>query len=281
MHDDVGQSLDAATPSVPAQIIGLTEVPMAGDLVNVVADERAARDLVSVRRQEALAQKTIKSSATSIEELLGKVREQDTPEVPVIIKADTQGSVEAIAEALQKINTERVRNRVVHKAVGGVTESDISLSETSGGIIVAFNVRAGRGLDDEAERRGVPVRYFSVIYDLVTAIKSVMEGKLPPILTEVIQGHGEVRATIKVPKIGLVAGTAITDGKITRQSHLRLIRDDVVIYSGRVGSLRRFKDDVKEVVQGYECGIGIEGCNDIREGDVIESYIIQEERPTL
>jgi translation initiation factor IF-2 len=281
MYDDTGAQIESVGPSYPAQIIGLEDVPMAGDLVHVVADERVARNVADARAVELGAKSAVRAGASSLEELLGKVSMQEVPEVPVIIKADTQGSVEAISEAVTKINTDKVRNRIVHKAVGGVTESDISLAETSGGIIIAFNVRASRGLDDIAEKKGVPISYFSVIYDIVTAIKAVMEGKLPPILTEVILGHGEVRATIKVPKIGVVAGTAVTDGKITRNSNLRLIRDQVVIFSGKIGSLRRFKDDVKEVVQGFECGVNIEGCNDIREGDVIESYIVQEERPTL
>jgi translation initiation factor IF-2 len=169
----------------------------------------------------------------------------------------------------------------VHKAVGGVNESDLTLAETSNAVVVAFNVRAARGLDDLAEQKGVLVKYFSVIYDIVDALKAVMAGKLPPVQKEVVQGHAEVRQTIRVPKLGTVAGTAVLDGKVTRASNVRLIRDDVVIFSGKVGSLRRFKDDVREVAQGYECGIGIEGYNDIREGDVIETYIIEEHAPAL
>ncbi len=281
MTNHRGERQDYAGPSTPVEVIGLSEVPRAGDRVHAVNDERVARELAEFHAKAIAMENQGKSSAATLEQLLSRVQVQDTPEVPVILKADTQGSVEAIAEALNKINTEKVRNRVVHKAVGGVSESDITLAKASGAILIAFNVRAGRGLDEVAEKQGVPLRYFSVIYDLVAAVKNVMAGKLPPIVTEVIQGHAEVRQTIRVPKIGLVAGTAVVDGKITRNSHLRLIRDNVVIYSGKITSLRRFKDDVKEVAQGYECGIGIEGYQDIREGDVIESYVMQEEAPTL
>ena len=281
MTNHLGKRLKEAGPSTPVEIVGLSEVPMAGDTIDVVEGERQAREVSVWREEQALANATNKSSAASLEELLSKVKDADTPEVPVIVKADTQGSVEAVTEAVLKLNSEKVRNRVVHKAVGGINESDLALAETSGAVVVAFNVRAARGLDEEAEKRGVLVKYFSVIYEIVDALKAVMAGKLPPIQREVVTGHAEVRQTIKVPKIGLVAGSAITDGKIIRNSNVRLIREDVVVYSGKLGSLRRFKDDVKEVAQGYECGIGIDGYNDIRVGDVIEAFVIEEEAATL
>ena len=222
-----------------------------------------------------------KSSAASLDELLSKVKSADMIEVPVIIKADTQGSVEAIAEAVEKLGTDKVRNKIVHKAVGGINESDLSLAETSSAVVIAFNVRAMRGLDDVAEKKGVLVEYYSVIYNIIDSLKSIMAGRLPTIKKEVVEGHSEVRQTIKVPKVGLIAGCAVLDGKVTRHSQLRLIRDNVVIFSGKVGSLRRFKDDVKEVLQGYECGIGVDGYNDVREGDIIESFTIEEEAATL
>ncbi|RZA15558.1 MAG: translation initiation factor IF-2, partial [Proteobacteria bacterium] len=164
---------------------------------------------------------------------------------------------------------------------GGINESDVSLATTSGAVIIGFNVRAVRGLDEQADKQGTLIKYFSVIYDIIDVLKSIMAGKLPPVQKEVVLGHAEVRATIKVPKIGLIAGTSVLDGKITRSSHLRLIRESVVVFTGRIGSLRRFKDDVREVVQGYECGIGIDGYSDVREGDIIESFIIEEHAAVL
>jgi translation initiation factor IF-2 len=281
MSDHTGKRLKEAGPSTPVEVVGLSSVPMAGDQVDAVEDEKTSREVADWRKDIEMRQAQSRSSAASLDQLLAKVKAADTPEVPVIIKADTQGSVEAIAEAITKLNSDRVRNRIVHKAVGGINESDITLAATSGAVICGFNVRAARGLDDMAEKQGTLIKYFSVIYDIVDTLKSVMAGKLPPIQKEVIQGHAEVRQTIKVPKFGIVAGTSVLDGKITRNAQLRLIRNDVVIYSGKIGSLRRFKDDVREVAQGYECGIGIEGFNDIREGDVIETFIIEEHAPVL
>lgn len=280
MNDHNGQRMETAGPSIPVEVIGLADVPMAGDKVNFVDDERMASELIE-NRKRAASGGPVKSSASTLEQLLSRVQDQETPEVPLILKADTQGSIEAIAETLTKLNTDKVKTKIIHKAVGGITESDIMLSKTAGAVILGFNVRAGRGLDDAAEKQGVTIQYFSVIYDIVNNVKALMSGKLPPILTEVIQGHAEVRQTIKVPKIGLIAGTAVTDGKITRTSQLRLIRDSVVIFDGKISSLRRFKDDVKEVAHGYECGIGIEGYQDIRIGDVIESYTIHQEAATI
>ena len=280
MHDHTGKQVEKAGPSTPVAILGLSGVPLAGDKVNVVDSEKRARDAVDWRVEQA-AEVDGRSSAQSLEDLLGKMKDSETPEMPIIIKGDTQGSVEAIVEALAKLNTEDVMNKIVHKAVGGISESDITLAETSGAVIVGFNVRAARGLDDAADQSGVVLKYFSVIYDLIDAVKNLMAGKLPPIVEEVTQGRAEVRQSISVPKIGTIAGSAVTDGKINRSSHLRLIRDDIVVYTGKIGSLRRFKEDVREVKSGYECGIGIENYNDIKIGDVIEAFEIVETRPTL
>ena len=212
---------------------------------------------------------------------MAKVQESEKPELAVIIKADTQGSLEAVCESVLKLNNEQVTTKILHKATGGITESDISLAQTSQAAVIAFNVRAPRGLDHVAEKAKVPISYFSIIYELVDSVKSMMEGKLPAILKEVFQGRAEVRQLISVPKIGNIAGSAVMDGKISRSNKLKLIRDNVVIYEGKVGSLRRFKDDVKEGASGYECGIGIEGYSDIRLGDTLEAFKIEEERPTL
>jgi len=281
MTDHRGQRLETAGPSTPVEVIGLGGVPGAGDRVNAVADERTAREVVALRDEQERKRHAGKSSAASLADLLAKVQTSERPELAIIVKADVQGSLEAVCEAINKLSGDKVQNRIVHRAVGGITESDIALATTTGAVIVGFNVRAARGLDDVANKNGVVLKYFSIIYELVDAVKAIMAGKLPPIVTESVLGHAEVRQTISVPKIGLIAGSAVLDGKITRQSKLRLIRDSVVIYNGKISSLRRFKDDVREVVQGYECGIGIDGYADIRVGDVIEAYELQESAPTL
>jgi translation initiation factor IF-2 len=281
MIDHRGQKLEFAGPSTPVEVIGLSGVPGAGDKTNTVSDERVAREIVAVRDEQERKKHSGKSSAASLADLLAKVQTSDRPELAVIVKADVQGSLEAVCEAINKLTGEKVRNKIIHKAVGGISESDLSLGMTTGAVIVGFNVRAARGLDDMADKNGVVIRYFSIIYELVDAVKAIMAGKLPPIVTESVLGHAEVRQTISVPKIGTIAGSAVLDGKITRQSKLRLIRESVVIYNGKISSLRRFKDDVREVAQGYECGIGIDGYADIRVGDVIEAYELQESAPTL
>lgn len=281
MVDYLGREQKGAGPAIPVEIIGLSGVPMAGDKFDVVADEKTARE-VSLHRIEAVRKaQGLKSSAAKLEDLLAKVKSEEAPEVVFIVKADTQGSVEAISESITKLSSPKVKNRIVHAAPGGITESDVTLAAASNGIIIGFNVRAVRGIDDVAEKQGVVIKYFSIIYEIVDAVKSIMVGKLPPLIHEVVLGHAEVRKTISVPKFGTIAGSAVLDGKITRSAHCRLVRDQVVIYQGKLGSLRRFKDDVKEVQQGYECGIGIDGYNDIREGDVIEAYILEEQAASL
>jgi translation initiation factor IF-2 len=281
MIDHLGQKLTKAGPSTPVEVIGLSGVPSAGDKVNAVDDEKTCREVVAIRQETERKKHSGKSSAASLADLLAKVQTSDRPEVPIIVKADVHGSLEAVCEAIAKLGTPKVSNRVVHRAVGGITESDLTLAVATGAVIVGFNVRATRGLDDRAEQEGVIVKYFSIIYELVDAVKAIMAGKLPPIVTEQVLGHAEVRQTISVPKVGVVAGSAVLDGKITRQSMLRLVRDNVVIYSGKISSLRRFKDDVREVAQGYECGISIEGYQDVRIGDVIEAFVLEETAPTL
>ena len=281
MVDHLGRELDKATPSTPVKVIGLTDVPMSGDQVHVVEDEKTGRSVAAMRKKQIEAEMAGTSSAASLDDLLGKVSSSEIPCVNVIVKADTQGSVEAIVSALDKLNSDQVKNVVVHKAVGGINESDLNLADTSTAVVLAFNVRASGQCADYAEKRGIIIKYYSVIYDLVDAVKNLMAGELPPIETEVIQGHAEVRDAISVPKVGTIAGSSVTDGKITRSSLLRLIRDEIVIYNGRIGSLRRFKDDVKEVQNGYECGISIEGYTDIKVGDVIEAYMIEKTAATL
>ena len=281
MTDHRGTVIKEAGPATPVQVIGLDGVPEAGDLVNAMIDERQVREVVAFRQDQLRKSASVKTSAASIEDLLSQIQSADKYEVPIILKGDTQGSVEAVSEAVLKLSTPRVANRIIHKAVGGITESDITLASASKAIILGFNVRAGRGLQEGADKAGIPIKYFSIIYELVDAVKAIMAGKLPPVVKEVVLGHAQVRQTISVPKIGTIGGSAVTDGKITRNSFLRLIRNDIVIYTGKIGSLRRFKDDVREVANGFECGIGIEGYQDLREGDVVEAYVLEESAATL
>ncbi len=281
MSDHNGIELTEAGPSTPVEVLGLSSVPKAGDRVNVVKDEKTGREAAEWRQENQGRSAGDQGGMGTLDELLEKMKAAELPELPLIVKADTQGSLEAVCDSLTKLNTDQVRNKVVHKAVGGISESDLTLAEASGAAVIGFNVRATRGLPDLAEERGVLINYFSVIYDLVDSVKNLMAGKLPPILEEVVIGQAEVRQPISVPKIGTIAGSAVIDGKITRSSSLRLIRDEIVIYSGKIGSLRRFKDDVKEVKSGYECGIGFENYNDIKVGDVIEAFEVIESRPTL
>lgn len=283
MQDYRGRSVARAEPSTPVELIGLNDVPEAGDPLFVAADEKVAREAAefNVNQTRVVGPTAATGAAANFEQLLGQIQAAERPEVPWIIKGDTQGSVEAIREAVTKQSTDKVANRIIHAAVGGITESDLTLARAAKAVVLGFNVRAGRDLDAKAERDGVTIKYFSIIYELVDAVRAVMAGTLPPVLKEVVLGHAEVRQSFQVPKIGTIAGASVTDGKITRSSSLRLIRDAVVIYNGKIGSLRRFKDDVREVQQGYECGIGIEGYSDIRTGDVIEAYVVEEEAPTL
>jgi translation initiation factor IF-2 len=276
MIDWHGKQLDAAGPSTPVEIIGLESVPMAGDQVDFVEDEKSGREVISHRQEIVRNEAQAKSNGATLEDLLAKVANQEAPEVPFIIKADTQGSAEAIAESMLKIKSEKIKAKIVHRAVGGINASDVSLAETSGAVIFGFNARAPRDLQDAAEKRGVIIKYFSIIYELLDTTKSIMAGQLPPVRKEVVTGHAEVRNPISVPKIGMIAGSFVTSGKIVRSASLRIIRDNVVIHAGRIGSLRRFKDDVKEVATGYECGIGVESFNDLRIGDVIEAFQIEE-----
>lgn len=280
MIDHNGKSLKEATPSTPVGIVGLTELPMSGDALYVVSDEKTAREVVNLRidneREALLAAKV----PTTLETLMSRTVEDQLPRLLLIVKADTQGSVQAIIQSIAGMHSKMIKPEVIFKGVGDVTESDLTLAQTSGADIIAFNVKISKSLADKADQLKVSLKSFSIIYELLDAVKDLMVRKLPPILNEVVQGHAEVRNTINVPKIGVIAGSAITDGKITRNSMLRVLRNGETVYSGKVSSLKRFKDDVKEVLSGFECGIGIEGYKDIQIGDVIESYMI-EEKPAI
>ena len=276
MTNDKGRTVKTAGPSVPVEITGLAEVPAPGDEFNAVADERMARELVEQRKQ---AQKDAAANAMSkvtLDNLFARMQEGQMKELPLIVKADVQGSAEALKASLEKISNEEVRVKVIHTGVGAINESDILLATTAGAIIVGFNVRLDAGAQSSAQRSEVDMRFYRVIYDAIDEIEAAMKGMLAPKFEEVIIGHAEVRQTYKVSAIGTVCGCMVKDGKITRDAQVRVLRDNIVIHEGTVGSLQRFKDAVKEVSAGYECGMSIEKFNDLKEGDVFECFAMQE-----
>ena len=275
MIDDKGKSVKVAGPSVPVEILGLDDVPQAGDELNGVEDERMARNLAEQRREKQRQEILNANSRVNLDELFSRISE-GTQTLNIIVKADVAGSAEAVKASLVKLSNDEVKVSVIHSAVGGITESDVMLAAASGAIIVGFNVRPDKNALDSAERNSVDIRTHRIIYEIIDEIEAAMKGMLAPEFKEVLQGHAEVRQTIKVPGVGIIAGCYIQDGKITRQSSIRIVRDGVVIFEDKISSLRRFKDDVKEVNEGYECGVGIEKFNDIREGDVLESFIMEQ-----
>jgi len=275
MTDDRGRTLAEAGPSVPVEIIGLSEVPLAGDEFNAVADERMARELADQRREKAKEEMFKNSAKVSLDDLFAQIAD-GVKELNVIVKADVGGSAEAVKQSLEKISTEEVKVRVIHSAVGGITESDVMFAAASNAIIVGFNVRPDKVAIDSAERQNVDVRTYRIIYECIEEITAAMKGMLAPTFKEVIQGRVEVRQTIKVPGVGMIAGSYVQDGKVTRQSQIRIVRDGIVIMEDKISSLRRFKDDVREVATGYECGIGLEKCLDIQVGDILEAFIMEE-----
>ncbi len=276
MTNDKGRTVKTAGPSVPVEITGLADVPAPGDEFNAVTDERMARELVEQRKQ---AQKDAAANAmqkVTLDNLFARMQEGQMKELPLIVKADVQGSAEAVKASLEKISNEEVRVRVIHAGVGAINESDILLASTSGAIIVGFNVRPDAGAQASAHRTNVDMRFYRVIYDAIDEIEAAMKGMLAPVYEEVVIGHAEVRMTYKVSAIGTIAGCMVKDGKITRDAKVRVLRDHIVIHEGEVGSLQRFKDAVKEVTSGYECGMSILKFNDIKEGDVFECFAMQE-----
>jgi translation initiation factor IF-2 len=284
MFDDKGNRIKEALPAMPVEILGLSEVPAAGDTFNCVVNDSIAKEAVAFRIEKQRQKELVANQKSSLEEIMARlaVADSDKPkELSIILKADTHGSVEAIRSSLSKLDTEKVKTRVILGAVGGITETDITLGEASEALVVGFNVRPDRSASQVAESRGVDIKVFSIIYELLDTVQAAMVGKLAPVKTEKVQGHVEVRNLFSVPKIGVIAGSAVTDGKITRNSHVRVVRDGIVIYTGRIGSLKRFKEDAKEVLQGFECGVGIDGYNDLKVGDILESFIIEETAATL
>jgi translation initiation factor IF-2 len=270
-----GAKVQQAGPSVPVEVIGMPGVPSAGDVFQAVKDERIAREIAEDRARKQRAAELAGAGKVSLDDLFAKIQEGSVKELSLVIKADVQGSSEALATAVEKLPTDVVKLRVIHNGVGGITESDVLLAAASNAIIIGFNIRPEPKASDLAEKEHVDVRLYTIIYDALNDIKAAMEGLLEPTLKERVLGRAEVRQVFTVSKAGTIAGSYVIDGTITRGSAgVRVIRDNVVVYQGKLGSLRRFKDDVREVQQGYECGIGVENFSDIKAGDVIEAYAI-------
>lgn len=276
LMNDRGERVDSVGPGFPVEVLGLDAVPGAGDRFDIVQDEASAERISKIRREEIQARQNDGSKKMSLEEIFSKVTQGDVKELPVILKADVQGSVEAINGMLTKLSTPEVKIKILHTAVGGISESDVLLASTANGIIIGFNVRPDGGAQNKAKQTGVDIRTYTIVYELVDDMKKAMTGLLQPDIVEKVAGRAEVRNTFSVPKIGTIAGCFVLDGKISRSNQVRLLRDNKIVYDGKIGSLKRFKDDAKEVAQGFECGIGIENFNDVKVGDVIEAYTKEE-----
>ena len=279
MINDKGMRITEAGPSVPVEISGMSEVPSAGDTFNAVADERMARELVEERKIQQKNAAFGTNKKVSLEDLFSQIQAGEMKTLNIIVKADVQGSAEAVKASLEKITNDEVRVKVIHSGVGAINESDVMLAATSGAIIVGFNVRPDNAARDNAARSNVDMRMYRVIYDCINEIEAAMKGMLAPKFKEVVIGHAEVRETYKVSKVGTVTGCYVTDGKIQRGCSVRVLRDNVVVHEGELASLRRFKDDVKEVASGYECGMQVEKFNDIKVGDVIECFVMEQVNP--
>lgn len=276
MMNDKGEQVKLAGPGDPVEVLGFSETPGAGDVFVTTLDEESARKIAEVRAKEAAKERAAKGTGTSLEDLFKKAKNEAVIELPIVLKADVAGSIEAIKNMLEKTSTDEVKVKVVHAAVGGVNESDVLLASTAKGIIVGFNVRPDTSATSRAKEKGVDIKTYTIVYNLVDDMKKALSGLLTPDKIEKPMGRAEVREVFSVPKFGNIAGCMVQDGKISRTDQVRLVRDGVVVYEGVIGSLRRFKDNVKEVASGAECGIGIENFNDIKVGDVIEAYVIEE-----
>ncbi len=275
MIDDKGKAVKVAGPSIPVEIVGLDDVPQAGDELNGVEDERMAKSLAEQRREKQRQEILAANARVNLDDLFSQIAE-GVKTLNIIVKADVAGSAEAVKASLIKLSNEEVKVSVIHSAVGGITESDVMLAAASNAIITGFNVRPDRNALDSAERNGVDIRTHRIIYEIIEEVEAAMKGMLAPTYKENLLGHAEVRQTIRVPNVGTIAGCYILDGKITRQCQIRIVRDGVVIFEDKISSLRRFKDDVREVNSGYECGVGLEKFNDIKEGDMLEAFIMEE-----
>ena len=276
MTNDKGQNVKSAGPSTPVEITGLSEVPSVGETFYEVKDEKMAKHLIERRKRQQRERELNESSKVTLDDLFSQIAKGNLKQLNLIVKADVQGSVEAVKQSLEKLSNEEVRVKVIHSNVGAVTESDVTLAKVSNAIIIAFNVRPDATARDTAEKEEVEIKTYSVIYNAIEDVELAMKGMLDPVYKEVVTGNAEVRQTFKVSNVGIIAGAYVTNGKIPRNAVARVIRENVVIFEGKIASLKRFKDDAKEVASGYECGIQLEGCNDIKEGDIIEAHIMEE-----
>ena len=275
MVNDKGRKIKEAGPSIPVEIFGLSDVPEAGDLFYAVTDEKVAKQLAEKRKDER-HEKNIGRAKISLDDLFSQIQQGNVKDLNLIVKADVQGSVEAIRQSMEKLSNDEVKVKVIHGAVGAVIEADVTLAEVSNAIIIGFNVRPAVNVTEMAQAAGVDMKLYRIIYDAIEDIQKAMKGMLAPTFKEVVNGHAEVRQLFKVSNVGTIGGTYVTDGKIIRSSDVRVVRDGIVVFEGKLASLKRFKDDAKEVASGYECGIMIERFNDIKEGDVIESFHMEE-----
>ena len=278
MLNDKGERVEHAGPSMPVEITGLGDVPAAGDVLNAVADERLAKELVDQRKHEQKQEQFSSYEKVTLDNLFSHISQGDVKELPVIVKADVQGSVEAVRQSLEKLSNDEVRVKVIHGAVGAISESDVMLADASNAIIVGFNVRPDPVAKENAERDGVELRLYRIIYDAINDVETAMKGMLAPKTREVDLGRAEVRQVYKITGVGAVAGCYVLEGRITRSAEIRVVRDGIIIADDKLASLKRFKDDVKEVAKGYECGMGLTKFNDIKEGDIFEAYEIEEYR---
>src|SRR5665648_732929 len=276
MVNHLGETIKKAGPATAVEILGLSDVPEAGDVFNAVKEDKMAREIAESRKTKLREEVFARNSSTTLEQLFSQLLEGEVKELNLIIKGDVQGSVGALESSLEKMKTENVRVKVLHSGVGTVTESDVMLASTAGAIIIGFNVRPSTAVSQIDEREGVEIRTYRVIYNVIDEIEAAIKGMLDPIFKEVILGKVEIRETFKVPGIGLIAGAYVTEGKVVRNAEIRLLRDGIVIHEGKISSLKRFKDDAKEVAKGFECGIGIEKFNDVKEGDLIECFQMEE-----
>lgn len=278
MSDDKGHKIKKAGPSTPVEILGLPEVPKAGDTFYAITDEKVAKQLVDKRKQKQREEHLKSSSRVSLDDLFNQIKEGKVKDLNIIVKADVQGSVEAVKQSLTKLSTNEVRVNIIHGGVGAITESDVSLSQVSNAIIIGFNVRPAANVVDIAKEVGVDIRLYRIIYDAIEDIQAAMNGMLDPTYKEVVQGHIEIRQLYKISGVGTIGGAYVLDGKITRNSQVRVVREGIVVFEGKLNSLKRFKDDAREVTQGFECGVMLDKFNDIKEGDIIESFVMEEEK---
>ncbi|HHT50422.1 MAG TPA: translation initiation factor IF-2 [Eubacteriaceae bacterium] len=276
MVDDKGKRVKKAGPSMPVEIIGLSEVPSAGDTLYVLKDDKLARTIAEKNKEAFREQNLVKTHRLSLDDLFSKIQEGEIKEINIIIKADVQGSIEALKQSLEKLSNEEVRINTIHTGVGGISESDVMLATASNAIIIGFNVRPDNNAITIAEKEEVDIRLYRVIYNAIEDMEDAMKGMLEPEYKEVVVGKAEIRQTFKVPNIGTIGGSYVIEGKINRNNQVRIVRDGIVVHEGTISSLKRFKDDAREVLSGFECGIGIERYNDLKEGDIIEAFTMEE-----